>query len=100
MRRNCENGVVNLRLIFIVACRSKRALAILGLNMWSLMQNEVQQSPLNFQLAVVVDQAQFSKFVHENIHARPRRSDQRGEHILVHLYGYRFQTKVVAIIGQ
>jgi len=55
---------------------------------------------LNLQLAVVFDQAQLPKFVHEYIHARPRRSNQRGKRLLVHLYGYRFQTKVVAIIGK
>ena len=55
---------------------------------------------MNFQLAVVFDQAQLPKFVHENIHARPGRSNQRGKRLLVHLYGYRFLTKVVVIIGQ
>ena len=68
--------------------------------MWPFTQNEVQQSLLNFQPAVVLDQAQFPKFIHEKIHTRPSCPDQCGEHILVHLYGYRFQTKIVAIIGQ
>jgi hypothetical protein len=68
--------------------------------MWSFIQNEVQQGFLNFQFAVVFDQTQLPKFVHENIHARPRRSNQRGECVLVHTYRYRFRTNVVAIIGQ
>src|ERR1700734_1334343 len=68
--------------------------------MWPLIENEVQQGLMNFQFAVVVDQAQLPEFVHEEIYARPRRSDQRGERILVHLYRYRFLAKVAAIIGQ
>jgi hypothetical protein len=39
------------------------------------MQNEVQQGLLNFQPAIVFDQAQLSKFVHEEIHAGPTRPD-------------------------
>ena len=68
--------------------------------MWSFIQHEVQQAFLNLQLAVVVDQAQFSKFVHENIHAGPGRSNQPGKRLLIDLYGDWFQAKVVAIIGQ
>jgi hypothetical protein len=68
--------------------------------MRSFIQHEVQQAFLNFELAVVFDQAQLPKFVHENIHARPGRSNQRGKRLLIDLYGYRLQTKVVAIIGQ
>src|ERR1700693_4158212 len=68
--------------------------------MWSFIENEVQQGLLNLQRAVVFDQAQLPKFIHENIHARPRRSDQRRKRLLVHLYGYRFQTKISAIIRQ
>jgi hypothetical protein len=68
--------------------------------MRSFIQHEVQQAFLNFQLAVVFDQAQLPKFVHENIHARPGRSNQPGKRLLIDLYGYRFQAKVVAIISQ
>ena len=28
---------------------------VLGFNMWPLIQNEIQQGPMNFQLTVVVD---------------------------------------------
>src|ERR1700685_4341867 len=68
--------------------------------MRSFIENEGQQRFSNFQLSVVIDQTQLSKFVQEKIHARPRRSDQRSKCILIHLYRYRFQTKVAAIIGQ
>ena len=68
--------------------------------MRSFIQNEVQQAFLNFQFAVVFDQTQLTKFIHENIHARPSRSNQRRKRFLVHLYWYRFLTDVVAIIGQ
>ena len=33
-------------------------------------------------------------------HARPGHSNQRGKRLVIHLYGYRFQAKAVAIIGQ
>ena len=64
------------------------------------IQNEVQQSLLNFQLAVVFDQAQLSKFAQENTHPRPGRANERGQRLLVHLYWDRFFTKVIAKIGQ
>jgi hypothetical protein len=55
---------------------------------------------VNLNLAIVVDQAELPKFVHEEIHAGPCRSDHSGKRLLIDLYGRRFQTKVVAIIGQ
>jgi hypothetical protein len=55
---------------------------------------------LNFKFAVVVDQTQLSEFVQKNINARSRRPNQLGKRLLVYLYGYRIQAKVVAIIGQ
>jgi hypothetical protein len=81
------------------SCPVARAV-ILVLDMRSFIQHEIQQAFLNFQLAVVVDQSQLPKFVHKNIHARPGRSNQRCKRVLIDLYGYRFQAKVVAIIGQ
>jgi hypothetical protein len=40
-----------------------------------VMQNDVQQRAVDFQVTVVVDQAQLSKLVHEKAHARSRRTD-------------------------
>ena len=60
-------------------CRPSNPIArpvTLPLDKWSFIQYEVQQAFLNFQLAVVVDQAQLPKFVHKNVHARPGRSNQ------------------------
>jgi len=55
--------------------------------MWPFMQNEVQQGFLNLQLAVVSDQAQLSKFFHEEIYARPGRANHLSECLLVQLHG-------------
>ena len=55
---------------------------------------------MNFELAVVFDQAQFSKLVHEKIHARSGRANHLSECLLVELYGQRFQATVIAVIGQ
>ena len=41
-----------------------------------VVQNHVQQGTVDFNLAaVVIDKAQFPKFVHEKTHARSRRAD-------------------------
>ena len=55
---------------------------------------------MNLNLPIVVDKAELPEFVHEEIHAGPCRSDHSGKRLLIDLYGCRFQTKVVAIIGQ
>jgi hypothetical protein len=55
---------------------------------------------VNLNLAIVVDQAEPPKFVHEYIYAGPCRSDHSGKRLLIDPYGRRFRTKVVAIIGQ
>src|ERR1700728_5046367 len=68
--------------------------------MRSFIQNEVQEGLLNLHLAVVFDQAQLPKLVHEKIHATPGRADDLSERLLVHLYGNRVRTKVAAIVGQ
>ena len=68
--------------------------------MWSFIENKVQEGLLNFELAVVFDQAQPPKFVHEKIHARSCRANHLSECLLVELYGQRFQATVIAVIGQ
>ena len=42
------------------------------------MENHVQQGTVDFDAAVVVNKAQFPKFVHEKTHARSRRADHTG----------------------
>jgi hypothetical protein len=56
-------------------CSSKFGCPNLIINMWSFIQNVIQQSLANFKFAVVINEAQVPKLVHEQIHARPRRSD-------------------------
>jgi hypothetical protein len=40
-----------------------------------IVQNHVQQGTVNLDMAVVINKAQFPKFVHEKTHARSRRAD-------------------------
>jgi hypothetical protein len=87
----------------LIICRCSKpatCLVILVFNMRSFVQNEVQEGLLNLHLAVVFDQTQLSKLVHEKIHAAPGRANYLSEGLLVHQYGYRVRTKVVAIVGQ
>jgi hypothetical protein len=42
---------------------------------------------VNFQLAVVIDEPQLTKFIHEGAHARARRADNIGERLLAD-FGY------------
>jgi hypothetical protein len=71
---------------------------ISGSNMRSFMQNVVQQGPVNLKLAVVADQSQFPKLVHEEINARPGRANHFGERHRSRNW-YRFRT-AIAVIGQ
>jgi hypothetical protein len=61
------------------ACASAQcahlSLDLLSLDMRLVMQNDIQQRTVDLDAAVVVNEAQFSKFVHEKTHAGPRRSD-------------------------
>ena len=41
----------------------------LALEFWIVMQNDIQQRPVDFQMAVVINKTQFSKLIHEKIHA-------------------------------
>ena len=48
-----------------------------------IVQNHVQQGTVHFQAAtVVVNEAQFTKFVHEEAHARARCADHLRERLL------------------
>jgi hypothetical protein len=46
------------------------------------VQNNIQQGAVDFDVAVVVNQAQSSKLVHEKAHARSRRADHFRERLL------------------
>src|ERR1700730_5225129 len=50
-----------------------------------IMQNDIQQRAVDFQVAVVVNQAQLSKLVHEKAHARSRRTDHLRQCLLADL---------------
>ena len=50
-----------------------------------LVQNDIQQRAVDFDAAVVVNQAQFSKFVHKKAHAGARRTDHLRERLLADL---------------
>jgi len=55
---------------------------------------------MNLYFAVVVNQAQLPKFVHERTDATPCRTNQRGECRLINAYGYGLRTDIGAKIGQ
>jgi hypothetical protein len=55
--------------------RVSNASSILDLRL--VVQNDVQQRTVDFDAAIVVDEAQLSKFVHEETHARAGRSDHQ-----------------------
>ena len=48
----------------------------------SIQKNDVQQGPVNFNSAVVVDETHFPEFVHEKRHAWARCSYHLGERLL------------------
>ena len=47
-----------------------------------LVQNDIQQRTVNLDAAVVVNEAQFSKLVHEKTNAGPGRADHVRERFL------------------
>jgi hypothetical protein len=59
----------------LVAVRLSRVSSRLRFNLWLIVQNHVQQGTVNLDMAVVINKAQFTKFVHEKTHARSRRAD-------------------------
>jgi hypothetical protein len=48
----------------------------------SIPQYDAEERIVDFQAAVVLDEAEFSKLVHEEIHARARRADHLGQRFL------------------
>jgi hypothetical protein len=48
-------------------------------------QNDTQQRAVDLKVAVVIDEAQFPEFVHEETDTRPGRADHLGERLLADL---------------
>jgi len=55
---------------------------------------------VDFDAAVVVDEAQLSKFVHEETHARPRRSDHLCKRLLADFRDHRLGCPFLAEVRQ
>ena len=55
-----------------------------------VVQNDIQQRAVDFQVAVVINQAHFSEPIHEKAHARSRRADHFRERFLADLCNNRF----------
>jgi predicted dithiol-disulfide oxidoreductase (DUF899 family) len=51
----------------------------------SIAEHDTQERVVNLQCAVVVDEPELPKFVHEEVDPRARRSDHFGEDLLRHL---------------
>ena len=48
-------------------------------------QQNTQQRSMDFEMPVVINEAQFAELVHEVTHARPSRADHLSEHFLTYL---------------
>jgi hypothetical protein len=46
-----------------------------------IVENHVQQGTVDFDVTVVINKAQFPKFVHEMAHARSRRADHLRQNV-------------------
>jgi hypothetical protein len=66
----------------LVAVRLRRVSRRLRFNLRLIVQNDVQQGTVNLDMAVVINKAQFPKFVHEKTHARSRRADHLRQCLL------------------
>jgi hypothetical protein len=49
------------------------------------VQNHTQQGIVDFQIAVVIDETELPKFIHEDAHSRARSADNFGERRLADL---------------
>src|SRR5665213_1234051 len=65
-----------------------------------IVQDNAQQRAVDFHVAVVIDEAQFSKFVHELVHTRPRSTDHLSERLLADLRNDWFGSALLAKISQ
>src|ERR1700730_6812546 len=64
------------------------------------MQNDIQQGTMDTDADVVVNEAQFSKFVHEETHARPGRADHLRKRLLADFRDYRLRFVFLAKVRQ
>ena len=69
-------------------------------DLWLIVQHDVQQGTVDFHVAVVVNEAQLSKFVHEMAHAGPRGADHVRERLLADLCNDPLRRAVLAEIRQ
>src|SRR5271169_197076 len=73
----------------------------LHLDRWLIVENHVQQGTVHFQAAtVVVNEAQFTKSVHEEAHARARRADHLRERLLADIRNHRLRSSFLAKVRQ
>ena len=65
-----------------------------------IVQNDVQQRAVDFHMAVVINEAQLSKFVHEVTHSAPRGADHLCEHLLADIRNDWLGSALFAKISQ
>jgi hypothetical protein len=71
-----------------------------SVDMRGFMQNDIQQYGVDFDVAIVIDQAQFSELVHKKIHAGARRANHLSERLLADLRNDRLGPALLAKIRQ
>ncbi len=54
-------------------------------DVWLVVQNDIQQRAVDLQSAIVIDEAQFTEFIHERAHPRSRRANHFRERLLADL---------------
>src|SRR3984893_5057573 len=64
------------------------------------MQNDIQQGTMDTDADVVVNEAQFSKFVHEETHTGPGRSDHLRKRLLADFRDHRLRFLFLAKVRQ
>jgi len=71
---------------------------IIATDFWIIIQQDVEQRVMDVNVAVVVNETQFTEFVHERAHARPRASDHFRERRLTYLCFDRLRFAILAKI--
>jgi len=65
-----------------------------------IVQNNTQQRAVNFDSAIIINEAQFPKFVHEVAHTGARRANHLRECLLTDLRNEWLWSAFLAKIGQ
>jgi hypothetical protein len=65
----------------------------------SVVEDDVKEGIVDFERVVVLDEAKFPEFVHEEAHARPRGPDHLRQHLLTDLGKDGFGLAVLAEVG-